>query len=444
MFEALTAPQLDEKLTRARAAFERHRRTTFDERAASMQRAAEILESEKETFARLMTIEMGKPIKGAVQEVEKCVWVCRYYVDNAERHLADEIIASTAGQSYIRYQPLGVVLAVMPWNFPFWQVFRFAAPALMAGNVGLLKHASNVPQCALAIEEIFGRAGFADGVFQTLLIGSDAVQRVLEDERVAAATLTGSEPAGRSVASIAGKQIKKTVLELGGSDPFIVMPSADFQEAVATAVKARTINNGQSCIAAKRFIVHADIYDRFESRFVAAMEALRVGDPASESTDIGPLATEQILKDLESQVDVSVAAGAKLLTGGRRADLPGDLAQGNFYQPTVLADIPENAPAYRDEIFGPVASLFRVSGIDEAINLANATTFGLGAAAWTNDSGERNRFIDEIEAGCVFINGMVASDPRLPFGGVKHSGYGRELSHFGIREFTNIKTVWIK
>jgi succinate-semialdehyde dehydrogenase/glutarate-semialdehyde dehydrogenase len=443
-FEALTAPQLDEKLTLARAAFARHRRTTFDERAASMQQAAEILESEKETFARLMTIEMGKPIKGAVQEVEKCVWVCRYYADNAERHLADEIVASTAGQSYIRYQPLGVVLAVMPWNFPFWQVFRFAAPALMAGNVGLLKHASNVPQCALAIEEIFGRAGFADGVFQTLLIGSDAVQRVLEDERVAAATLTGSEPAGRSVAGIAGKEIKKTVLELGGSDPFIVMPSADFEDAVDTAVKARTINNGQSCIAAKRFIVHADIYDRFESRFVAAMAALRVGDPASESTDIGPLATEQILKDLESQVEVSVAAGAKLLTGGRRADLPGDLAQGNFYQPTVLADIPENSPAYRDEIFGPVAALFRVSGIDEAIKLANATTFGLGAAAWTNDSGERNRFIDEIEAGCVFINGMVASDPRLPFGGVKHSGYGRELSHFGIREFTNIKTVWIK
>src|SRR5207237_62011 len=332
----------------------------------------------------------------------------------------------------------------MPWNFPFWRVFRCAAPALMAGNVGLLKHASNVPQCALAIEDIFRRAGFVEGEFQTLLIGSDAVQRVLEDARVAAATLTGSEPAGRSVASIAGQQIKKTVLELGGSDPFIVMPSADFEAAVSTAVKARTINNGQSCIAAKRFLVHEEIYDRFESEFVAAMKRLRVGDPLVESTDIGPLATEQILKDLEEQVKVSVAAGAKILTGGQRVQFEGELSRGNFYEPTVLADIPKDSPAYRDELFGPVASLFRVRNIDEAIELANSTTFGLGSAAWTNDAKEQERFINEIEAGSVFINGMVASDPRLPFGGVKHSGYGRELSYFGIREFVNIKTVWIK
>lgn len=409
-----------------------------------MQRAAEILESEKNDFARLMTLEMGKPINAAVQEAEKCALVCRYYAENAERHLADEVVETNATKSFVRFQPLGVVLAVMPWNFPFWQVFRFAAPALMAGNVGLLKHASNVPQCAVAIEEIFLRAGFADGAFQTLLIGSEAVASLLEDKRVAAVTLTGSEPAGRSVASVAGKQIKKTVLELGGSDPFIVMPSADFEEAVSTAVKARTINNGQSCIAAKRFIVHEKIYSEFEKRFVELMKSLRVGDPLEGSTDIGPLATDQILSDLEEQVQVSVAAGAKLLTGGRRCEFEGEFARGNFYEPTVLADIPKEAPAYGDEIFGPVASLFRVANTAEAIELANATTFGLGAAAWTNDAPERDRFINEIEAGSVFCNGMVASDPRLPFGGVKNSGYGRELSYFGIREFVNTKTVWIK
>jgi succinate-semialdehyde dehydrogenase/glutarate-semialdehyde dehydrogenase len=409
-----------------------------------MQRAAEILENEKEAFARTMTLEMGKPINAAMQEAEKCAWVCRYYADNAARHLADEVVETNAAKSYVHFQPLGIVLAIMPWNFPFWQVFRFAAPALMAGNVGLLKHASNVPQCALAIEDIFRRAGFPAGVFQTLLIGTEPVQNLLEDPRVAAATLTGSEPAGRSVASIAGKSIKKTVLELGGSDPFIVMPSANFDEAVRTAVKARTINNGQSCIAAKRFIVHKHIYDEFESEFVAAMRSLRVGDPLNQSIDIGPLATEQILTDVDEQVKQSLAMGAKLLTGGRRLRLEGELARGNFYQPTVLADIPKDSPAFRDEIFGPVASLFRVSSIDEAIALSNATTFGLGSAVWTNDEQERDRFIDEIEAGSVFINGMVASDPRLPFGGVKHSGYGRELGEFGIREFVNVKTVWIK
>lgn len=443
-FDALAEQQLEDKLARAAEAFRDHRLTSLADRAEKMMRAAEILENEKKSFARTMTLEMGKPINAAVSEAEKCALVCRYYSENAERHLADEIVETNATKSFVRYQPLGVVLAVMPWNFPFWQVFRFAAPALMAGNVGLLKHASNVPQCALAIEDIFRRAGFMDGAFQTLLIGSDAVQTVLEDPRVAATTLTGSEPAGRSVASIAGKQIKKTVLELGGSDPFIVMPSANFDEAVNTAVKARTINNGQSCIAAKRFIVHEQIYDRFEKEFVAAMKKLRVGNPIDESTDIGPLATEQILNDIDDQVKISVAAGAKILAGGKRTKFDGEFARGNFYAPTVLADIPKDSPAYRDELFGPVASLFRIANIDQAIELANATTFGLGSAAWTNDAKEQQRFINEIEAGSVFINGMVASDPRLPFGGVKHSGYGRELSYFGIREFVNIKTVWIK
>jgi succinate-semialdehyde dehydrogenase/glutarate-semialdehyde dehydrogenase len=443
-FKPLSDQQLDEKLQRAFETFRDYRRTEVGERSVLMMIAAEILEDEKKEFARLMTLEMGKPINAAVQEIEKCAWVCNYYAQHANQHLADEIVETNATKSYVHFQPLGVVLAVMPWNFPFWQVFRFAAPALMAGNVGLLKHSSNVPQCALAIADVFCRAGFPAGAFQTLLIGSDLVQRVLEDARVAAATLTGSEPAGRSVAGIAGKQIKKTVLELGGSDPFIVMPSADLEAATTTGVKARTINNGQSCIAAKRFIVHEQIYDEFEERFVESMKKLRVGDPMDEATDIGPLATEQILNDLEEQVQVSVAAGAKILTGGRKFKAEGDLARGHFYEPTVLVDIPKGSPAYQDEIFGPVASLFRVANIDEAIDLANATPFGLGAAAWTNDDAERNRFINEIEAGSVFINGMVASDPRLPFGGVKTSGYGRELGEFGIREFVNIKTVWIK
>jgi succinate-semialdehyde dehydrogenase/glutarate-semialdehyde dehydrogenase len=438
-FESLTNSQIEQKLQLAADSFRTYRHTAMLDRARMMHRAAKILETEKQEFGRIMTIEMGKPIQGAVAEAEKCAWVCRYYADNAARHLADEVVETNATTSFIRFQPLGPVLAVMPWNFPFWQVFRFAAPALMAGNVGLLKHASNVPQCALAIEEIFLRAGFPRGTFQTLLIGSDKVQQVLEDPRVAAATLTGSEPAGRSVASIAGKQIKKTVLELGGSDPFIVMPSANLEEATTTAVKARTINNGQSCIAAKRFIVATEIYDEFERLFVEKMKSLRVGDPLDQSTDIGPLATPQIVEDLDEQVKKSVAAGAKVLTGGRKID-----RSGNFYEPTVLTSIPNGSPAYCEELFGPVALLFRVTTIDEAIWLANATTFGLGSAAWTNDQSEQSRFIDEIEAGCVFINGMVASDPRLPFGGVKNSGYGRELAEFGIREFVNIKTVWIK
>ena len=438
-FDPLSETQIDEKLQRAAETFATYRRTSMADRAGWMLRAAEILEADKGDFARLMTIEMGKPIKGAVGEVEKCAWVCRYYAESAGRHLADKLIATDTQKSFVRFQPLGPVLAVMPWNFPFWQVFRFAAPALMAGNVGLLKHASNVPQCSLAIEDIFQRAGFPVGAFQTLLIGSDAVERILEDSRIVAATLTGSEPAGRSVAGIAGKQIKKTVLELGGSDPFIVMPSANLDEAVTTAVKARTINNGQSCIAAKRFIIATEIYGEFERLFVERMKALSIGDPLKESIDIGPLATAQILEDLDEQVKTSVTSGAHILTGGKKLE-----GRGNFYEPTVLANIPKDSPAYCEELFGPVALLFRVNNIDEAIQLANATSFGLGSAAWTNDQHEQDRFIDELEAGCVFINGMVASDPRLPFGGIKNSGYGRELGEFGIREFVNIKTVWVK
>jgi succinate-semialdehyde dehydrogenase/glutarate-semialdehyde dehydrogenase len=437
-FDALSSEQIEEKLQLAADTFRTYRRTPFEERGRMMMRAAEILENDKNVFAKIMTTEMGKPIKAAVSEAEKCALVCRYYAENAQHHLADQIVETNARKSYVHFQPLGPVLAVMPWNFPFWQVLRFAAPALMAGNVGLLKHASNVPQCALAIEEIFTRAGFPKGAFQALLIGSDAVERIMNDARVVAATLTGSEPAGANVAAIAGKQIKKTVLELGGSDPFIVMPSANLDEAVTTAVKARTINNGQSCIAAKRFIVATEIYDEFERRFVDEMRALRIGDPMEESTDIGPLATPQIVKDLEEQVQRAVAAGARVLTGGRRPDRP-----GNFFEPTVLVDMDLKAPVSCEETFGPVATLFRASGIDEAIRIANATTFGLGSSAWTNDPQEQAQFIEELEAGSVFINGMVASDPRLPFGGVKHSGYGRELAEFGIREFVNIKTVWI-
>jgi len=438
-FDPLSETQIDEKLQRAAETFATYKRTSMADRAGWMLRAAEILEADKGDFARLMTIEMGKPIKGAVGEAEKCAWVCRYYAESAGQHLADKLIATDAEKSFVRFQPLGPVLAVMPWNFPFWQVFRFAAPALMAGNVGLLKHASNVPQCALAIEDIFQRAGFPVGAFQTLLVGSHTVERILEDRRIVAATLTGSEPAGRSVAGIAGKQIKKTVLELGGSDPFIVMPSANLDEAVTTAVKARTINNGQSCIAAKRFIIATEIYGEFERLFVERMKSLSIGDPLKESTDIGPLATAQILEDLDEQVKTSVASGAHILTGGKKLE-----GRGNFYEPTVLANIPKDSPAYCEELFGPVALLFRVNNIDEAIQLANGTSFGLGSAAWTNDQHEQDRFIDELEAGCVFINGMVASDPRLPFGGIKNSGYGRELGEFGIREFVNIKTVWVK
>ena len=438
-FEPLPDALIEEKLALAASAFKDYRRTTFALRAGWMTRAAEILEEEKQSFARVMTLEMGKPLKAAGDEAAKCAWVCRYYAEWAERYLADEEIVTDATRSFIHYQPLGPVLAVMPWNFPFWQVFRFAAPALMSGNVGLLKHASNVPQCALAIEDIFRRAGFAEGVFQTLLVGSDKVERLIDDECVRAVTLTGSEAAGSQVASRAGGQIKKSVMELGGSDPFIVMASADVDEAARTAVKARTINNGQSCIAAKRFIISDGVYDRFERRFVEGMGALAVGDPLEEGTDIGPLATRRVLEDLDEQVQKSVAAGARVLCGGHKLE-----RRGFYYAPTVLTDIPQGAPAYSEELFGPVAMLFRVRGIEEAIALANDTSFGLGASAWTNERDEAARFIEEIEAGSVFINSMVASDPRLPFGGIKRSGYGRELGSQGLREFVNIKTIWIQ
>jgi succinate-semialdehyde dehydrogenase / glutarate-semialdehyde dehydrogenase len=438
-FESLSESQIEEKISRAAETFRDYRRIPIASRGQMMTRAAEILEAEKENFGRLMTTEMGKPLRAAIEEAAKCAWVCRYYAERTAEFLADEEIPTGATRSFIRYQPLGPVLAVMPWNFPFWQVFRFAAPALMAGNVCLLKHASNVPQCALAIEEIFRRAEFPEDAFQTLLIGSAQVERVLDNPRVVAATITGSAAAGSAVASAAGERFKKTVLELGGSDPFIVTPSANLDEAVKAAVKARTINNGQSCIAAKRFIVAEEIADEFERRFVEGMESLKVGDPMDETTAIGPLATLDILETLEGQVQESVAQGARILTGGERL-----IRVGNFFAPTVLTNIPTNSPAYIEEMFGPVAALFRASDLDEAIRLANDTAFGLAASAWTNDDEDRDRLIDEIEAGQVFINSMVASDPRLPFGGVKSSGYGRELSREGIREFVNIKTVWIK
>ncbi len=435
-FQPLTDAQIEEKLALAEAGYREYRHTPFADRARWLGAAAAILESERDRLGRTMTLEMGKPIGAARGEAAKCATACRFYAENGARLLADEKVDAGPGRCSIRYQPIGPVLAVMPWNFPFWQVFRFAAPALMAGNVGLLKHASNVPACALEIQDILGRAGFPPGVFQTLLIGSEQVERLIDDPRVRAVSLTGSEPAGAQVASQAGKRIKKTVLELGGSDPFVVMPSADLERAVRTAVEARTINNGQSCIAAKRFIVDAAIAGEFERRFVERMQALRIGDPMEESTEVGPLATPEIVEALDGQVRRSVEMGARVLTGGKRLAGP-----GNYYAPTVLVDVPTDSPAYREELFGPVAVLFRAQGIDQAIELANDTGFGLGASAWTKDAGEQERFIDGIEAGMVFVNGMVASDPRLPFGGVKRSGYGRELSAWGIREFVNVKTV---
>jgi succinate-semialdehyde dehydrogenase/glutarate-semialdehyde dehydrogenase len=438
-FDALTDAQVDEKISRAAKSFQSFRKTSFADRARWMSRAAEILEAEKESLGRTMTLEMGKTLGSAIAEAEKCAGGCRYYAEHAASFIADEVIETTASKSYIRYQPLGIVLAVMPWNFPFWQVFRFIAPGLMAGNVGLLKHASNVPQCALKIEEIITRAGFPDGVFQTLLIGAAQVDRILNDPRVAAATLTGSEQAGIQVGMSAAKRIKKVVLELGGSDPFVVMPSANLEDAAATAVKARVINNGQSCIAAKRFIVHEQVADRFEQEFVRRMQSLKLGDPLDAKTEIGPLATPDAVKDIDADVQKTIQAGAKLLIGGKPLS-----GRGNFYPPTVLADIPKESPAYREEFFGPVASIFRVKSIDEAIAIANDSRFGLGASAWTNDPAERERFINDLEAGMVFINQMVASDPRVPFGGIKASGHGRELGPYGIREFTNTKTIWIR
>lgn len=436
-FVPLSDEQIEQKLQRATTAFQSYRHSSFAERKQKMLKAAEILEAEKDECARLMTLEMGKTLRSAVAEAAKCATGCRYYAENAERFLADEPVHTGAKRSFVRYLPLGPILAVMPWNFPFWQVFRFVAPALMAGNVGLLKHASNVPQCALKIEEIILRAGFPEGVFQTLLIGSGPVDRILNDPRVRAATLTGSEQAGIQVGISAAKRIKKVVLELGGSDPFIVMPSADLESAVKTAVEARVQNNGQSCIAAKRFILAEPIADEFERKFVSRMQALRVGDPFDEHTDVGPLANPEAVTSLDEDVKKTVAAGARILTGGHPIK-----GQGNFYAPTVLANIPPDSPAYKEEFFGPVASIFRVKNAAEAIRIANDSRFGLGASAWTNDADESELFINDLDAGMVFINKMVASDPRIPFGGVKASGHGRELSVQGIREFVNIKTVW--
>ncbi|HEY3507410.1 MAG TPA: NADP-dependent succinic semialdehyde dehydrogenase [Actinocatenispora sp.] len=440
-FEAYGEDEVADRIARAYETFHGYRTTSFAQRAAWMTAAADLLDADSDHIAATMTTEMGKTLVAAKAEAAKCAAAMRYYAEHAAEFLADEpgdAAAVGATRAYTRYQPIGVVLAVMPWNFPLWQVVRFAAPALMAGNVGLLKHASNVPQTALYLGNLFTRAGFPAGCFQTLLIGSKQVEAVLRDHRVAAATLTGSEPAGRSVAAIAGDEVKKTVLELGGSDAYVVMPSADLDAAAATAVTARVQNNGQSCIAAKRFIVHTDVYDDFAARFVTRMKALRMGDPMAESTDVGPLATEQGRDDVEELVADAVGRGATVLAGGVSPD-----RKGWWYPPTVVADVTPDMKLYREEVFGPVAALYRAADLDDAIRIANATTFGLGSNAWTADPVERDRFVEELEAGAVFVNGMTTSYPQLPFGGVKRSGYGRELSAHGIREFCNVKTVWI-
>ncbi|MEW2809199.1 NADP-dependent succinic semialdehyde dehydrogenase [Streptomyces massasporeus] len=442
-YEAMGEQEIERRLQLAEATFRTYRTTTFDERARLLHRAADLLEEDQQDIARVMTTEMGKPIQQARAEAAKCAKAMRWYADHAEELLADEEPAdsdvkdSGASRVRVRYRPLGPVLAVMPWNFPLWQVIRFAAPALMAGNVGLLKHASNVPQTALYLEDLFHRAGFTEGTFQTLLIGSGAVDEILRDERVRAATLTGSEPAGRAVASTAGEMIKKTVLELGGSDPFVVMPSADIDRAAKVAVTARVQNNGQSCIAAKRFIVHTDVYDAFAERFAAGMKALKVGDPMADDTEVGPLASEQGLRDVEELVDDAVRSGAQVLCGGERPDGP-----GWYYTPSVLAGITREMRIHREEAFGPVATLYRAADLDEAVLIANDSPFGLSSNVWTRDEEEVDRFVRDLEAGGVFFNGMTASHPAFPFGGVKRSGYGRELSGHGIREFCNITTVW--
>jgi succinate-semialdehyde dehydrogenase/glutarate-semialdehyde dehydrogenase len=442
-YEPMDEEEVERRLQLAEATFRTYRTSSFAGRAALLGRAADLLDEDQEDIGRTMTTEMGKPLKQARAEAAKCAKAMRWYAANAEALLADEEPAesdardSGASRVRVRYRPLGPVLAVMPWNFPLWQVIRFAAPALMAGNVGLLKHASNVPQTALYLEDLFHRAGFTEGCFQTLLIGAGAVDGVLRDERVRAATLTGSEPAGRAVAATAGEMVKKTVLELGGSDPFVVMPSADLDRAVATAVTARVQNNGQSCIAAKRFIVHTEVYDAFAERFTARMRELRTGDPMAEDTEVGPLATERGRADLEELVDDARRSGAKVLCGGERPDGP-----GWFYPPTVLAGITREMRIHREEAFGPVATLYRAGDLDEAVLIANDSPFGLSSNVWTQDDTEVDRFVRDLEAGGVFVNGMTASHPAFPFGGVKRSGYGRELSGHGIREFCNITTVW--
>ena len=437
-FEALTADAARQKIAIAADAFRAYAAVPLEHRALCMRKLAAILDNEAEDLAILITLEMGKPVEAALLELLKCANVCRYYAEHAARILAPESVPTEHNHSYVRWDPLGVVLAVMPWNFPFWQVFRFLAPALMAGNVALLKHASSVPQCALTIESLVRRAGFTRGVFQALLLEVNQVETVLADERIAAVTITGSETAGRAIGAQAGWLIKKSVLELGGSDPFIVMPSADLDLAVKTAVEARCVNSGQSCIAAKCFIVADEIYDAFEARFVAGMEAIRVGDPMKEGTQVGPLATVGVVEHLEAQVKAATGAGARILTGGERM-----LGEGNYFEPTVLTGVPRSSPVYREELFGPVAMLFRVQDINAAIEIANDTPFGLCASVWTRDPAEQQRFVSELQCGGVFLNTMVASDPRLPFGGIKRSGYGRELSAAGMREFLNAKTVVI-
>ncbi|KOX48633.1 MULTISPECIES: NADP-dependent succinic semialdehyde dehydrogenase [Streptomyces] len=442
-YEAMGEEEIERRIELAEATFRTYRTTGFYERAGLLRRAADLLEADQKEIGRVITTEMGKPVKQARAEAAKCAKAMRWYADHAAELLADEEPAdadvkdSGASRALVRYRPLGPVLAVMPWNFPLWQVIRFAAPALMAGNVGLLKHASNVPQTALYLEDLFHRAGFPEGCFQTLLIGSAAVDDVLRDERVRAATLTGSEPAGRAVASTAGEMIKKTVLELGGSDPFVVMPSADIERAAAVAVTARTQNAGQSCIAAKRFIVHTDVYDAFAERFAEGMRALKVGDPMDEETEVGPLSSEQGLNDLVELVDDAVRGGATVLCGGERPEGP-----GWYYPPTVLAGITREMRIHREEAFGPVATLYRAADLDEAVLIANDTDFGLSSNVWTRDDADVDRFVRDLEAGGVYVNGMTASHPAFPFGGVKRSGYGRELSGHGIREFCNITTVW--
>jgi len=440
-FDETSEVEVDHRLTAAAEAHASYRRTSFEERAQWMRAVAGILEAELDQVAAMMTTEMGKTLTSARQEVAKCALTCRYYADHAAGFLADEpadAAAVGAVRAYATYQPLGPVLAIMPWNFPLWQVMRFAAPALMAGNCGLLKHASNVPQTALFLGDLFARAGFPSATFQTLLVGSARIEPILRDERVVAATLTGSGPAGQSVASIAGSQVKKVVLELGGSDPFVVMPSADLGAAARVAAFGRCLNTGQSCIAAKRFIVHDAVYDEFQHLFAKEMSGKVVGDPMRDDTEVGPLATERQRDDIEELVADAAASGARVLCGGAAPDRP-----GFYYQPTVLAEITPDMRVFGEEVFGPVATLFRVQDVDEAISLANATEFGLGANVWTNDAAERTLFISDLAAGMVFINGNVTSYPQLPFGGVKQSGHGRELSSHGIREFCNIKTVWV-
>ncbi len=434
-FEPHTDAQVDDAVAASVAAFEALKGTTLEQRAEWMMRAAELLEDRATDYGRLMTLEMGKPLDQAEGEAKKCALACRYYAEHAAQIMADEQVEAGKTRSLRRILPLGPILAVMPWNYPFWQVVRFAAPALMAGNTGLLKHASNVPQCALALQELFEEAGFPEGCFQTLLIGGGKVERVLRDPRVRAATLTGSEPAGAAVASVAGEEIKPSLLELGGSDAFIVMPSADLDAAVQVGLDSRTKNNGQSCIAAKRFIVHADVYDTFRSRLVAAFEALRVGDPMEAGTDIGPMVDADAVDALARQVDAAVSQGAKRLTGATRLDRP-----GSYFQPGIVEGVTKDMDAYTQELFGPVAMLFKVDSLDAAIALANDSEFGLGSAIFTQDEAEMEQAFDQLEAGGTFVNTMTASDPRLPFGGIKKSGYGRELARDGLLAFCNVKT----